>query len=335
MPKFRNLGQSHDLEEPMVNRNSEIRIGVSACLLGDRVRFDGGHKRNDFITGILGEFVSYVAVCPEVDIGLGTPRETIHLVREIGGIRLKGTESGDDHTEAMCRYAERKVRELGKLDVSGYILKKDSPSCGMERVRVYGRSGAPTKSGRGLFAETLMARLPFLPVEEEGHLQDARLRENFIERVFAYRRLRDFFAASWRRGDLVRFHTAEKFLLLAHDATAYEKLGRLVAGSKGTTRAELERHYVEAYMTALAKIATTRRHTNVLQHMVGYFKNLITAEDRKELAGVIEDYRRGLIPLVVPLTLVRHYVRLHRLAYLQGQVYLDPHPKELMLRNHV
>jgi uncharacterized protein YbbK (DUF523 family)/uncharacterized protein YbgA (DUF1722 family) len=319
----------------MVNRAAEIRIGVSACLLGEQVRFDGGHKRNDFVRGPLADYVSFVAVCPEVDIGLGTPRETIHLVQEIGGIRLKGTRSGTDHTEAMRRYAEQKARELEKLDLSGYILKKDSPSCGMERVRVYGKSGPPTRSGRGLFAEALMARLPLLPVEEEGRLQDARLRENFIERVFAYRRLRNFFAGPWRRGDLVRFHTAEKFLLLAHDATAYEKLGRLVAGSKGTPRAELERRYVEAYMTALAKIATPRRHANVLQHMAGYFKKLIGAEDRKELAGAIEDYRRRLVPLVVPLTLLRHNVRLHKVSYLQGQVYLDLHPKELMLRNHV
>ena len=180
-----------------------------------------------------------------------------------------------------------------------------------------------------------MARLPLLPVEDEGRLQDARLRENFIERVFAYRRLRDFFVRPWRRGDLVRFHTGEKFLLLAHDAAAHEKLGRLVAGAKGTPRAELERRYVEVYMTALAKIATPRRHTNVLQHMAGYFKDRLGNEDRKELAGIIEDYRRGLVPLVVPLTLLRHYVRLHKVSYLEGQVYLDPHPKELMLRNHV
>jgi uncharacterized protein YbgA (DUF1722 family)/uncharacterized protein YbbK (DUF523 family) len=318
-----------------VNPASEIRIGVSACLLGEPVRFDGGHKRNDFITGVLGPYVSFVAVCPEVDIGLGTPRETIHLVQEIGGIRLKGTQSGIDHTESMWRYAANKARQLEKLDLSGYILKKDSPSCGMERVRVYGKSGAPARSGRGPFAEALMARLPLLPVEEEGRLQDPRLRENFIERVFAYRRLRNFFGSPWRRGDLVRFHTAEKFLLLAHDATAYAKLGRLVAVSKGVPRKELEKRYTEAYMTALGKIATARRHANVLQHMAGYFKDLIGVEDRKELTALIEDYRRGLVPLVVPLTLLRHYVRLHRVSYLQGQVYLDPHPKELMLRNHV
>lgn len=318
-----------------MNPTSEIRIGVSACLLGEQVRFDGGHKRNDFVTETLNKYVSFVPVCPEVDIGLGTPREAIHLVQDIGGIRLKGTQSGTDHTEAMRRYAERKARELDKLELSGYILKKDSPSCGMERVRLYGKSGAPTRSGRGLFAESLMARLPLLPVEDEGRLQDARLRENFIERVFAYRRLRDFFVRPWRRGDLVRFHTGEKFLLLAHDAAAHEKLGRLVAGAKGTPRAELERRYVEVYMTALAKIATPRRHTNVLQHMAGYFRDRLGNEDRKELAGIIEDYRRGLVPLVVPLTLLRHYVRLHKVSYLEGQVYLDPHPKELMLRNHV
>ncbi len=318
-----------------MNPTSEIRIGVSACLLGEQVRFDGGHKRNEFITGILARHVTFVAACPEVDIGLGTPRETIHLVREIGGVRLKGTRSGTDHTPAMLAYAEKKAREIEKLDLSGYILKKDSPSCGMERVRVYEGAGAPARSGRGLFAAALMARLPLLPVEEEGRLQDARRRENFIERVFAYRRVRNFWAKPRRRGDLVQFHTAEKFLLLAHDATAYARLGRLVASAKGIPRGELERRYVEAYMTALTCVATPRRHTNVLQHMAGHLKDLIGPEDRKDLAGMIEDYRRGFVPLVVPLTLLRHLVRRHGVSYLQGQVYLDPHPKELMLRNHV
>lgn len=315
--------------------DSEIRIGVSSCLLGERVRFDGGHKRDAFVTEMFGKFVNFVPVCPEMEIGLGTPRETIHLVREIGGMRLKGTQSGADHTDAMQQYAELKARELEKLDLSGYILKKDSPSCGMERVRVHGASGMPTRSGRGLFAEALIARFPLLPVEEEERLQDARLRENFIERVFAYRRLRDFFSRRWKRGDLVRFHTAEKFLLLAHDAAAYETLGRLVACAKGMPRGELASRYERIYMIALAKRATARRHTSVLHHMAGYLKKLLGAEDRKELAGVIEDFRRGLVPLVVPMTLLRHYVRLHKVTYLEGQVYLEPHPKELMLRNHV
>jgi len=319
----------------MGNANSEIRIGISACLLGEKVRFDGGHKRDAFITDLLGKFVTFVPVCPEVDIGLGTPREAIHLVRARGSVRLLGMKSRADHTEAMRRYATRKLRELETLDLSGYIFKKDSPSCGVERVRVSNGSGVATKTGRGLFAEAFLVRFPFLPVEEEGWLQDPRRRENFIERVFAYRRLRACFARPWKHGDLVRFHTAEKFLLLAHDAVAYEKLARLVARAKSVPRAELARQYAETFMKALSRLATTRRHANVLLHMAGYFKDLLGPGDRRELAGVLENFRRGLVPLVVPLTLIRHHVRIHKVTYLEGQTYLEPHPKELLLRNHV
>jgi uncharacterized protein YbgA (DUF1722 family) len=235
----------------------------------------------------------------------------------------------------MNEYARRKVEELAGADLSGYILKKDSPSCGMERVRVYDGNRSPSRAGRGLFAGVLMERFPHLPVEEEGRLQDPHLRENFIERIFAYRRLRDFLSRPWKTGDLIRFHTAEKLLLMAHDPAAYEKLGRLVAGVKGIRRAELSRRYEELFMGAMARIARRRSHTNVLHHMAGYFKKALSAEERRELAGLIDDFRRGLVPLVVPLTLIRHYVRLYRVEYLAGQTYLEPHPKELMLRNHV
>jgi len=315
--------------------SSEIKLGISACLLGEKVRYDGGHKRDAYITDILGAFVTFVPVCPEVELGLGTPRETLRLVRLADEVHLVAQKSGADHTKNMNAYARRKVEELARLDLSGYILKKDSPSCGMERVRVYDENDVPAKTGRGLFATVLLEQMPHLPVEEEGRLQDPRLRENFVERVFACRRLRDFFTSPWKMGDLVRFHTAEKFLLLAHDAAAYEKLGRLVAGAKSTPRKELAAQYEEIYMTALKKIATTRRQANVLQHLTGFLKDFLGPEDKKELAGVIEDYRRGLVPLIVPLTLIRHYVRVHHVAYLEGQYYLEPHPKELMLRNHV
>ena len=315
--------------------SSEIKIGISACLLGEKVRFDGGHKRDAYITDILGPFVTFVPVCPEVELGLGTPRETLRLVRLEGEAHMVTPRRGADHTAAMNAYAHRRVEELTRLDLSGYILKKDSPSCGMERVRVYDENAVPARTGRGLFAAVLLERMPHLPIEEEGRLQDPRLRENFVERVFAYRRLHDFFASPWKTGDLVRFHTAEKFLVLAHDTGAYEKLGRLVAGAKSTSRKELAAQYAEIYMTALKKIATPRRQANVLQHLAGFLKDLLGPEDKKELAGVIEDYRHGLVPLIVPLILIRHYVRLHHLAYLEGQNYLEPHPKELMLRNHV
>ncbi len=311
----------------------EIRVGVSTCLLGQHVRFDGGHKKDAFVTGPLARFVALVPVCPEVELGMGTPRESVRLVRLGDGVRMVGHRSGTDHTDAMRRWAEGRVRELEGEDLCGYVLKKDSPSCGMERVKVYAK-GPAARTGRGLFAEALMERMPLLPVEEEGRLNDPRLRENFVERVFAYRRLKDLLGSRWTVGDLVRFHTAEKLLVLAHDPAAYRALGRLVAAAKGRPRAEVAREYGQAFMRGLAKLATPGKHANVLQHMAGFFKDL-PLEERRELHEAIADYRHGLVPLVVPLTLLGHHVRRYGVAWLQSQSYLQPHPKELMLRNHV
>jgi uncharacterized protein YbgA (DUF1722 family)/uncharacterized protein YbbK (DUF523 family) len=310
-----------------------IRIGISACLLGQEVRFDGGHKRDRFLTGTLGRFVEWVPVCPEVEAGFGTPRESMRLVADGTHIRLV-TIGGADVTDRLERYAGRRVDHLAEEQLSGYVLKKDSPSCGMERVKVYGARGVPRRSGRGLFAAALRSRLPFLPIEEEGRLSDPALRDNFIERVFAYRRLLDAFGPRWTLAGLVRFHTAHKLTLMAHAIPAYRTLGQLVARAKSLPRAEVQARYTAGFMTALEAIATRRRHTNVLQHMAGYFKT-IDAGSRAELRSTIEDYRRGFVPLVVPITLLRDYVRRHGVSYLAGQVYLDPHPKELMLRNQI
>jgi uncharacterized protein YbgA (DUF1722 family)/uncharacterized protein YbbK (DUF523 family) len=312
-----------------------VRIGISMCLLGEKVRFDGGHKRDGFLVDTFGHYVEWLPVCPEVDIGLGTPREPIHLVRAGKAVRLVGVKSGADHTDAMGDYARMKAGELARLDLCGFILKKDSPSCGMERVKIYDPNGMSERAGRGLFAGALMARLPHLPVEEEGRLLDPRLRDNFVERVFAYRRLRDLFSSRWTLGHLVRFHTAHKLVLMAHAPTAYTALGRLVAGAKVLDRADLREHYEQRFMDALSVVATPKRHANVLYHMLGYFKTSLDDDSRAELAATIEDYRSGLVPLIVPITLVRHHVRRLSVSYLAGQVYLEPHPKELMLRNHV
>lgn len=313
---------------------SRLRIGISSCLLGDEVRFDGGHKRDSFLTGTLAPFVEWVRVCPEVEIGLGIPRETLRLVRVGDDSRMITTRSGIDHTEKMRAYAARRTKQLAAMGLRGYVLKKDSPSCGMERVKVY-ENGAAARTGVGTYAEVLMARFPSLPIEEEGRLCDPVLRENFIERVFAYDRLRALLDGRWTLGALVAFHTAHKMALLAHSMSAYQALGRLVAGGKALPRAELQRQYEEGFMSALARRATTKRHSNVLMHMAGHLKNLVDAGSKKELADAIEAYRGGLVPLVVPLTLLRHYVRVHAISYLAGQTYLDPHPRELMLRNHV
>lgn len=311
-----------------------VVIAISSCLLGARVRFDGGHKRDDFLVTTLGRWVQWVPVCPEVEVGMGTPRESIRLVREGGEVRLVAPKSGRDWTAEMRAYAELRLGELEARDLDGFVLKKDSPSCGMERVKVYG-GGMPSRTGRGLFAEALLARWPYLPVEEEGRLNDPRLRENFVKRVFAYRRVKALFAGRWTVGQLVAFHTAHKLQLMAHSPATYRTLGQLVANARGLPRQQVRDTYLREFMTGLRTIATPRRHANVLQHILGYFRRVLDEDARAELLTLIEDYRRGLVPLVVPITLIRHHVRRHRIGYLEGQVYLEPHPKELMLRNHV
>ncbi len=312
------------------------RIGISSCLLGDEVRFDGGHKRDHFLTDVLSPHVEWVRVCPEVEVGMGTPRETLRLVREGDGpIRMVTTRTAVDHTAAMHRWARRRLEELAAENLAGYVLKKDSPSCGMERVKVFGSGGMPRRDGRGLFAGDLLARFPDLPVEEEGRLSDPRLRENFIERVFAYQRLRTFVEGRWTNGGLVAFHTAHKMSLLSHSTVAYTALGRLVASASQMSRKELQEQYISGFMRAMSAVATPRRHTNVLMHMAGHLKKRLDPESKRELLACIDEYRRELVPLIVPLTLLRHYVRIHAVSYLAGQTYLEPHPRELMLRNRV
>ena len=315
-----------------VSSQRPIRIGVSACLLGQPVRFDGGHKRDAFLSETFGRFVEWVPVCPEIECGFGTPREAMRLVRVEHGVRLLTVKTGIDLTATMERFSRSRVSALAGEDLSGYVLKKDSPSCGLERVKVYDGHGTPARSGRGLFAATLVEAFPHLPVEEEGRLVDPRLRANFVERVFAYWRLRGLFAARWTLGEVVRFHAAHKLLLLAHAPEAYRQLGRLVAGARGVSRRDLKRRYVDGFMRALAQLATARKHTNVLEHMAGYFKQRLDAASKRELAEAIADYRRGVVPLIVPVTLLRHHVRVHEVTYLARQTYLEPpHPKELML----
>lgn len=312
-----------------------IRLGVSSCLLGNEVRFDGGHKRNRFVTDLLGRFVEWVPVCPEVEVGMGTPRPALRLTNDGDGVRMVEIGSGRDHTAAMEKYARKRVRSLRRLDLCGYILKKDSPSCGMTRVKIYGAKGMPARAGQGLYASALMEAYPNLPVEDEGRLNDSKLRENFIERVFAYSRLGQLFRGRFTRGQVVDFHTAHKLQLMAHSTVAYRELGRLVASMKQLSMAEFRDQYGTAFMQALARVASRGRNTNVLQHAAGHLKTELDSASRTELARLIHDYREGLVPLVVPITLIAHYVRLHEVDYLKGQLFLDPHPRELMLRNHV
>ena len=312
----------------------QLRVGVSTCLLGEEVRYDGGHKRDAFVTDTLGPWVEWVSVCPEVELGLGIPREPIRLEGDPDAPRLVAPKSGRDLTDAMTRLARTRVEAIARTGLDGYVLKKGSPSCGMERVRIWGGKGPPPRRGVGVFARALMERLPLLPVEEEGRLHDVRLRENFVERLFVYARWRDFLAARPSRGGLVAFHTAHKLLVLAHVPTAYARLGRIVAHAKERPLREVLAEYGAGLMAALAVPATAARHVNVLEHMLGYFTEALAPDERREVVEAIADHRRGLVPLVVPLTLVKHHVRRLGVGYLAGQVYLEPHPREMMLRNH-
>ena len=306
-----------------------IRIGVSSCLLGELVRHDGGHRRDRYLTDMLGSFFEWVPVCPELEAGMGVPREAVHLEQSQGQMRLVGVRSGADHTEAMLDYAPRRLDELVTADLSGYILKKDSPSCGLIRVRVHQGRGQVTRTGRGLFAAALAERCPTLPIEEEGRLNDEPLRENWINRVFAYRRLQNLWNTRWSQGDLIRFHTSHKLVLLAHSPSAYQALGRLVADAKPRSRSEVRDQYERAFMAALTRLTSRGRHCNVLHHMFGYVSDQIDDGSRRELIDAIEDFRREYVPLAAPLTLIAHHARRLGVDYLMGQVYLAPHPKEL------
>ncbi|HYL81426.1 MAG TPA: DUF523 and DUF1722 domain-containing protein [Candidatus Acidoferrum sp.] len=302
---------------------------------GERGPLRWGHKRDRYLTDTLSRFFEWVPVCPEVEMGLGTPRETLRLIGDPETPRLVFAKIREDQTDRMQAWAKMRLDRLAGLDLCGYILKSDSPSCGMERVRVYGSSGIPSKNGVGLFARGLMDRFPLLPVEEEGRLHDLPLRENFVERVFCYRRWRDLVAGRLTPGRLVAFHAAHKLLLLAHSPKHYTELGRLVAEAKGVPPTELEAHYGTLFMDALRVKATAKKHANVLHHIVGYFKRDLDARDKAELLTLIADYQQGLVPLVVPLTLLQHHLTRTNVPYLSDQIYLNPHPKELMLRNHV
>lgn len=313
----------------------KITLGISSCLLGEKVRHDGTHRHDPYITETLGEYFEWVPVCPEVECGLGVPREAMRLVGDQEAPRLVTRNTGVDHTERMKRWAEKRLTELSGAGLSGFIFKKDSPSSGIYRVKVYGPSGVPARKGAGIFGGAFMRRFPLVPVEDDGRLHDPALRENFIERVFVYHRWQRLVSSGPRPAGLVEFHTRHKYLVLAHSPKHYQELGRIAARAGAADLDELAARYAEVLTEALKVLATARKNTNVLQHMAGYLKDRLDAGDRAELAEVIETYHRGLVPLVVPVTLIKHYVRKYGQTYLEGQYYLDPHPAELMLRNHV
>jgi len=314
--------------------SNPIAIGVSSCLLGEKVRYDGGHKHDRYITDTLGRFFRFVPVCPEVGCGLPIPREAMRLEGDPAAPRLVTNRTGIDLTEQLLDFCRKKVVELERQDLCGFIFKKDSPSSGLFRVKVYG-GGMPSKTGRGLFADALVKHLPLLPVEEEGRLYDMDIRENFIERVFAFRNWKDFLLGPRGMGDLVAFHATRKLQIMAHSPEIYREMGRLVADGKRMQRDELLTSYRELLLRALSLHATVKKNSNVLSHIMGYFKNQLTPGEKEELLEILRQYHEQILPLIVPITLLKHYVRKYEQEYLKSQSYLNPHPLELMLRNHV
>jgi uncharacterized protein YbgA (DUF1722 family)/uncharacterized protein YbbK (DUF523 family) len=315
--------------------SEKIRIGISSCLLGENVRYDGGHKLDHYLVDTLGQYVQWVPVCPEVEYGLPVPREAMRLIGSPEAPRLVTRKTGVDHTDGMKKWAGQKLKKLDSEDLCGFIFKSKSPSSGYRGVKVYSESGMPSKKGTGIFAGAFIHRFPVIPVEDDGRLQDPLLRENFIERVFVFNRWKKFLAERADRGGLVSFHTDHKLLLMSHSQKHYSVLGRSVANAKKGKKEDVFRHYITALMDALKLIATVKKNTNVLMHILGYFRNNISSDEKAELLDVIENYHKGLVPLIVPLTLINHYVRKYEEPYLQRQYYLNPHPVELMLRNHV
>ncbi len=314
---------------------NKIKLGISSCLLGEKVRYDGGHKLDHYLKETLGQYVDWLPVCPEVEYGLPVPREAMHLVVTEEGPRLVTSLTGVDHTEGMRRWAGQRLNELENEGLCGFIFKSRSPSSGMRGVKVYNPSGIPVRRGIGIFAEAFMERFPLIPIEDDGRLQDPALRQNFIERVFVFRRWKEFQGNGAKIKDLVSFHADHKLLILSHSVRHYRTLGSMVAGAKQYQPEKLHSEYIYNLMEGLKFLTTAKKDTNVLHHILGYFKKMISSDEKQELLDVIENYHKGLVPLIVPVTLIKHYVRKYGEQYLSRQHYLNPHPVELMLRNHV
>jgi len=313
----------------------KITLGISACLLGEKVRYNGGHQADRFIIETLGNYVDFVPVCPETECGLGVPREAMHLSGDWENPRLITIHSKMDYTDRMLQWSHSRVNELRKMDLCGFIFKSNSPSSGMERVKVYNENGIPVKKGIGLFAREFMARFPLMPVEDEGRLHDPKLRENFIERIFALKRWREMAASKPKLRDLVDFHTQHKYLILSHSRPHYQKLGQLVAQTDPLPLAERLAAYQAIFLEGLKIKTTPAKQADVLLHLLGYFKKDLSADEKQEMLEWINNFKLELVPLIVPLTLLQHYVRKYDQPYLKKQTYLNPHPLELKLRNHV
>ena len=314
----------------------KIKIGVSSCLLGEKVRWNGDHKQNHYVSEVLAKYFEYIPICPEMEVGMGVPRETVALYGNLEKSRMISKKTQTDWTKPMARYIKGRINTLPHDNLCGYIFKSKSPSCGLGRVPVYEKFGSnKVRHGPGMFAQAFTSKFPFIPTEDEGRLNDPKIRENFIVKVFSFARLQTLFTKGFSLGKLVKFHTQHKFLLLAHSRKHYDNLGKLVASGKSLKPSELKDNYANIFMEALTLKSTPKKNTDVLLHMMGFLKKVLYKGEKEDILNTIEDYRKELLPLIVPVTLVRHQVKKHNIEYLLDQVYLNPHPKELMLRNHV
>ena len=313
----------------------KVRIGISSCLLGNPVRWNAGHKLDRYLTNILGQFVEYVPVCPEVEAGFGVPRESVRLVGDPENPRMITFKTKTDLTGQMKRWAKKRVKELEKEDLCGFIFKSDSPSSGMIRVKVYSEKGMPRKVGVGMFARAFMDHFPRIPCEDDGRLRNPAIRENFIERIFSLKRWRDVASKAPKMGKLVDYHSRNKLLLLSHSQKHYRLMGKLVANEKKLPPRKLFDQYEQLLLEALELKTTVKKNQNVLLHLMGYFKKQLTPDEKQELLEIFDQYRSGYVPLLVPLTLINHYVRKYDQPYLKIQTYLNPHPVELKLRTSV
>ena len=308
----------------------DLHIGISACLVGEKVRFDASNKPSNFCIHEFGQHVTYKSFCPEVAIGLPIPRATIRQIKKDDMITVSRPDGTGDVTDALKAYG-KKVAKMTK-HLSGYVFCAKSPSCGMERVKVYSPEGNSLKSdGVGAFAREIMAANPLLPCEENGRLNDPLIRENFVARVYAYKHWQTIIESGLTKHKLTTFHSQYKYTVMSHDLVAYKELGQLLARADLPLE-EVAEQYISGLMTALTIKATRKKHANTLQHLQGYFSKNLSPNEKQELAQQIHDYRQGLVPLVVPLTLIKHYLLVYPLAYLSQQTYLDPYPAQLKLR---
>jgi len=317
------------------NTQHKIQVGISSCLLGDEVRYNGGHKHSALCTRDLSEYFDFVSVCPEVSIGLGVPRKPIRLVGDPSDPDIVGVANPEHNvTQPMKEFAREKVKELG--DLSGYIFIKGSPSCGLFRVKVYNESGFPQQEmGRGVYARVVTDTYPLLPVEEAGRLMDPVLRENFITRVFAYQTFISLKKAGLTAKKLIDFHASYKYTLMAHDPQSHASLGRMLADLGNQDLAELGDRYLQALMESLTKKASRKSNTNVLSHIQGYLKNHLSSKEKEKLVEAIEQYRNGIIPLIVPIILLKNHFHTYPNEYIAKQSYLQPYPDNLSLRNTI